>query len=64
MLEAAADVLGWALRCVEAVVAARVDVLLERRGAGLRRLEERLLAVTVRPRGIAWQADIEVAVER
>ena len=45
------------LRLDEAVVAARVDALLERRGTGLRRVEERLLAAAVRPRGIARQVD-------
>ena len=48
--------LGWVLKLDEAVVAARVDGLPEQRGTGLCRLEECLLAVTVRPRGIARQA--------
>ena len=52
VLIAAAGVLGWAPRLVEAVVAALVAALSERWGTGLRRLEERLLNVTVRPRGI------------
>ena len=69
VLGAAAGVLGWAPRLVEAVVAARVAALSERRGTGLRRLEERLLDVTVRPRGIILDQTCdgkhgEVAVRR
>ena len=68
-LVAAAGVLGWAPRLVEAVVAARVAALSERRGTGLRRLEERLVDVTVRPRGIILDQTCdgkhgEVAVRR
>ena len=54
---AAGVLLGWVVRLDEAVVATRVDALPERRGTGLRRVEERLLAAMVRPRGIARLAD-------